>query len=479
MHGFFNSNDKSFNLSAPDKDIHNLNGIYIYFRSIYDFTYNKEQKIELLTSIIKRYKTNKLLSINNFIPNSSFILYDSKRNNLFLRTDEIGHFILYYYLKDRTIYFSTNLKSLAEKIPFHINKTSLNSYIILGHTYGQETIFKGIKKIPPSHLLYVKKGDIKILKYQRIKCGNYSVHNEALYLDKLKTLLSQTLAKFSKRNLGLMISGGIDSAILLSFAKIYNKNIKTYFLTYDGYPKDILISCRKIAKYFNTEHNEINISIKNYSDCFSKSFEEINEPVFDLDLPFIYYFFNKILKKNSHILHGFGSDNLFGGAPKMFIDKYKLFIKMRNLASSPKLIQSTIFSLAQEIPHTLNTHSQITHNSKSKLFFPYLDYHLVKFSCSIPLQLKLNNGQDKYLLRRLAKDLSLPFGLSAQKKQSSTVMGSWRKILIMNYINRIEKSEILIDLLGKKTLGKILSTNKPSFLLKLIIFDIWHKKNFR
>jgi asparagine synthetase B (glutamine-hydrolysing) len=402
---------------------------------------------------------------------SMLVLLDYRNKILILKADAVGHRILYYHSDKDAIYFSTSLRLLTNDITPALDKTALNCYLNLGYIPKEITIFQNIRKLMPSHSLLYKNGKINIFKYCDIYKRPLSSPS-SFYRKNLESRFKEVFTRFADKKIGIMVSGGLDSSFLLRMASLYSKRkITTFTFGSEAYLKGALAESRKISALFNTQHYELAPSLNDYLKYFTQAYKIIDEPVFDLDLPLIYYFLNFTKRLIDTLYHGFGSDEVFGGAPQDFISQYRKFLRICGSVNlnhkNGILTLATYSSMLHRVPQALNAHYKISNFFNTNLVFPYLDYDIVNLGFKMPEKLKIKNGTDKFFFRQMAQ-YSLPKEFVFRKKLSAGIPAAWRKATVEVFRKDLNN---FIDI------KKITSGGKPSLslLLKLILLMAWQE----
>ena len=447
----------------------------ILYLPLYNDTSFSKVTSEVFESIARSYRKNGLDFIRYLDPNSSLILHDQKINRIIISPDSISHKTIYYTLKHNKLLFSYHLKNLAQKVSSRLEQKAMPYYLALGYLPGENTFFEQIKKIPPGCILLHENGLTKIISVKSIYSGitNFSASSSSYYYKQtLNKEFEGIFRNYDTQENGVMISGGVDSSFLLGLACAHSKRINTFSLSDINDSENVFENCRKISRFFNTQHYEIKISAGEYLEYFKKTYQLINEPVFDMDLPNINLFTHKSLKICRNLYHGFGSDEVFGGDPVTFIKEYKQAKKYLNvrIPQINILTQATYFSLINRVPQILNAHHTLCALNKTNILFPFLDYHIVKIGINIPFRLKIRQSTDKYLFREMLKN-NFAKNLSFNKKKSSSIPPGWRKLAVEYYCEDAEK--LFRQRMTKLSLKKTIK--KESMLLKLIIFSLWKK----
>ena len=98
----------------------------------------------------------------------AFALYDSKEDKLFCLRDHFGTKPFYYYLTDEgSLLYGTNISKILSRPGFRkeLNVDMLQIYMSLTYVAGEDTFFKGVKKLMPGHWLEFKGGKLTLHRY--------------------------------------------------------------------------------------------------------------------------------------------------------------------------------------------------------------------------------------------------------------------------------------------------------------------------
>jgi asparagine synthase (glutamine-hydrolysing) len=245
----------------------------------------------------------------------AIILIDTKTNKVFCYRDNSGQKPLYYYFSNKKIFISSEINPIAYFLKKELLLNADDDGILEGLTYGyntgRNTIFKDIKKILPGEELSFGNNEDKKL---RNFAPNYSFNNLTIP-ESIEFTVKKHLQ--TKQKIGINLSGGLDSNIILYEALKFHPKISAFSTKFETSEKKYNLdfqSAKQIASDYQISFYETNISKKNYIDNFVESFEKIEEPNFNINNP-AYYINYKNQSKLSFrsILSGDGGDEIFVG----------------------------------------------------------------------------------------------------------------------------------------------------------------------
>ena len=396
-------------------------------------------------------------------------IWDLKNKKLIIARDRLGVKPLYYWFKNKHLIFASEIKSILqyEEVKREINFEGLSQFVTYAYTIDGQTLLKDIDELLPGHKLTydLLEKTIEVKKYWDLKLEK-NTFSENENFEKVKHLLEDAVDKrrISDAPLGALLSGGLDSSVMVAILnKFSEKPIKT-FTTGFGNDLDEFEEAKIVAEHCGTDHKEILI---NFSDL-TKSLPQI---LWHMELPFgrpsilSNYMVSKEIKKFVTVAYtGEGSDELFGGYNRYlpFVKDNNFFQKTKNYEAitsgffKDEKMRSEIFS-DNVLKHFKNNHHPsvvfnniLKRNSEhgvlnSVLYFelkteipgaqtwridrtasahaielrePFLDYKLIEYTASVPDNLKINPDKEftkKYLLQKIGNNL-LPEKIVKRKK---------------------------------------------------------------
>ncbi len=259
----------------------------------------------------------------------AFALWDARNERLVLAVDHIGMKPLYLSEQDGILRFASEVKALLSDpaLPHEINLETLDAYMTFGYMIGQETLFKGIRRLPPGHVLVAEKGSTRLHEFWTFGSDHIGgigtrdyVTEESLIEDGRK-LIEEAVALHLRSDvpLGLFLSGGVDSASVLAYmSKEAEGRVKTFTVGYDmGHnvtsPDNELLQARRIAEHFKTDHHERVINAADWWRGFETYIYAHDEPNANASAVSLLLLAEETAKQVKVVLTGLGGDELFGG----------------------------------------------------------------------------------------------------------------------------------------------------------------------
>ncbi len=251
----------------------------------------------------------------------AFALWDESHQRLLLARDRVGVKPLYYKNTGKALIFGSEIKSLLvdPSVERSINIFALDRFLTYYYLPGNETLFEGISKLDPGHYLTVEDGQVSVKQYWDL---HFETKPDSQKFDKavetLQALLQRTVKDhmISDVPVGVLLSGGVDSTGVLSYAvQQTNKPIHTFTMGFSGENfQDERPYARLASQKFGTVHHEISMDADDFRDFLPKYVWHMEEPV--CEPPAIALYFVSELAKQSSVkvlLSGEGGDEAFGG----------------------------------------------------------------------------------------------------------------------------------------------------------------------
>ena len=345
----------------------------------------------------------------------SMAIWDNLSNDLYLIRDRFGEKPLYFGIAQNMFVFSSELKALKQITNFknQINRDALNLFLRFAYVPSPRSIYNDIYKLEPGSILKINSKnlasinkEIKNLEYKNFNIQKWwdakDVYNNAsksMYTDKnlalmdLEKSLSRSINSqlISDVPIGAFLSGGIDSSLIISLLKKkIGKQVSTFTIGFNENLFDESKYAKKIAKYLETDHNELILSAKESLNIIPYLDYVYDEPFADSSqIPTI--LISQFAKKKITVaLTGDGGDELFGGYNRyIFIEKFWDYISLAPF-SIRKLIAKSLGILSVDFLNNFN----FIYNFLTKNDISFLGDKVNKFSHKMQ---SVKNLNDLYL----------------------------------------------------------------------------------
>lgn len=369
-----------------------------------------------------------------------FDIFTNKCVKILSARDRYGVRPLFLYQDDKFIMFSSELKGLTDLYQYYKQLPKQQQ----PGTYHEYTI---------QHNDITTCINYKIIQYSFNKINNdinYIDHNPNygsidIIKQNIKTKLIDAveIMMCSDRPLGALLSGGLDSSLIVSIASKYLKNehnlgLHTFSIGLPGSTDKYYAEL--VANYCNTIHTHFDVT----NDDFINAINDVIYTTETYDITTIrasvgQYLISKKIKENTNIkvlLIGDGSDELTGG-----------YLYFKN-SPSPKHTNEETKRLIDEIHYydVLRADRGISRHSLEARV-PFLNHEFVEYYLGIPAKYKYANAEypEKWLLRESFIG-HLPDEVLWRKKEAfsdgvSSVEDSWFMHLLKIYNEKITNTD--------------------------------------
>tara|TARA_B100001996_G_scaffold305544_1_gene246644 strand:+ start:1687 stop:3450 length:1764 start_codon:yes stop_codon:yes gene_type:complete len=252
-------------------------------------------------------------------------IWDMKERKLFLARDRFGVKPLYFSNSKDSFRFGSTLQSIIVKkdISLNLDPKSLHMHFSLHAVVpAPNTIFENIKKVPPGHYLIINEDKKVIIKkyweLESIKHNNI-IKDENEAIDLIRDLLLKSIEKrlsASDIDVGILLSGGLDSSLIVALAKDKFPKLKTYSIGFEDDKEEKgseFFYSDQVAKKFKTNHKKYIISNNSVLSRLPETFKSMSEPMVAQDAVAFYMLSELVSKDVKVILSGQGADEGFAG----------------------------------------------------------------------------------------------------------------------------------------------------------------------
>ena len=240
-------------------------------------------------------------------------IWDARRRRLVLARDRFGIKPLYYRAADRELSFASELRALPRG---EIDLDALEAFLAFNAIPAPLTIFREVRKLPAGHLLVWTDGEIELERFARpAPSAEIRTDDEAELVEELRSRLRDSVRAHlvSDVPVGVLLSGGVDSAFLAALAAQETaEQLHTFSIGFEERSFDELAGARSVAERYGTKHHELVLRpdaallLPALADAFDEPFADSSA------LPT--YLVSQLAAKDVKVaLSGEGGDELFGG----------------------------------------------------------------------------------------------------------------------------------------------------------------------
>ena len=301
--------------------------------------------------IVHAYEQWGCACVKHFNGMFAFALWDSRRRELFLARDHLGIKPLYYVAKGNQFLFASEIKALLQHpdCPRETDLEALAELFTFRYVPSSKTLFKGIAKLPPAHFMIASRTGLRTERFWNWVPRPHKKCDERELVEEYQDLLVNAvrLQLRSDVPLGLFLSSGIDSGVLLAIMSQHSKGpVQTFTIGFEGGEKtNEVADAQSLAHMFGAEHHFQMLGPQDYEEYYSRYMWDLEEPVGN-ETAAAFYFVSRITSQKVKVaLSGQGADEPWAG-----YDRYK-GVKLSTIYSRmPGVITNGLAPLIAKLP---------------------------------------------------------------------------------------------------------------------------------
>ncbi len=269
--------------------------------------------------IVHGYKEWGTEVLNRFNGMFGLAIWDATKKRLVVARDAMGIKLIYYRLMNGQLAFGSEIRPLlaAQDSEPNVDPVALNLFLRFRYTPSPLTIFEGIRKLAAGTMLIVEDGayrEDRWYKYQRVPFLSHKDEEEARQelLELYRAAVRRHL--LSDVPVGILLSGGIDSGLLLALMNEQGGPWPAYTIGYgETFKDDELTDAAETARVLGARHVAVKLDRAEFERALPKIVECLEEPVAASSIVPMYFVSQRARQDVKVALIGQGPDELFGG----------------------------------------------------------------------------------------------------------------------------------------------------------------------
>ncbi len=297
----------------------------------------------------------------------AFALWDRLQGRLLLARDRLGIKPLYYAYTDKELLFASEIKALlvGGSVRPALNEAIVPEFLATGFVAGEETFFKGVRKLLPGRTLsWTLAEGSRERRYWRLPAATEEAPvTLAERAGELRTRLTAAVRShlMSDVPLGLFLSGGIDSSGLAALmASLVTEPIRTFAVGFSEPEANELAYARLAARAAGAEHREVVVSPTEFFDALPQLIWHEDEPIaFPSSVPL--YFVSRLAREHVKVvLTGEGADELFLGYNRYRVTAWNERLGRVYWALAPRAVRGQVGRLTRSLPNPMRRYARRT-----------------------------------------------------------------------------------------------------------------------
>ncbi len=246
-------------------------------------------------------------------------IWDSRRSRLVLARDPFGIKLLYYRVEQDSLYFGSEIRAVCAGAgkSAELDPLSLSLFLRYRYTPSPHTIFKGVQKLAPGTKLVAENGHCEVSRWYRFKPTPHATPRSARQAqDELLDIYQRAIRRhlISDVPVGLLLSGGLDSGLLLALMNGEGTRWATFTVGYGAsFADDELADAEQTARLLGANHTSVRISRSTFESALPHIVGSLEEPIAASSIVPMYFVCERARQDVKVALVGQGPDELFGG----------------------------------------------------------------------------------------------------------------------------------------------------------------------
>lgn len=281
----------------------------------YGHVFHTSSDTEVIVHGYKQWGAEVLNHLNGMF---GLAVWDVHRRKLTVARDPFGIKAIYYQLRDGALTFASEIRALAAAGYLgETDPTAVHLFLQYRFTPSPYTIYRDVKKLAAGEMIECDSQGVRIRRWYRRPLTPFSPpKTEQQAFEELTDLYRQAVQRhlLSDVPVGLLLSGGVDSALLLALMGLYDKSWNTYTIGYGSeFPDDELQDAARTASALGARHHSIQIDQAGFESALPRIIASLEEPIASSSIVPMYFVCAHARADVKVALMGQGPDELFGG----------------------------------------------------------------------------------------------------------------------------------------------------------------------
>lgn len=277
-----------------------------------DLTLSREEREHEI--LIKAYQTWGCEMADHMHGMFAFALWDEEEQKLFCLRDQFGTKPFYYYeTEDGELLYGTMIRDIIDQPGFkkELNEEMVQLYLSLTYVAGENTFFRGLKKLLPGRYLIWQDGKLEIHRYWKPEFHPDESKTLEDWADEIHNTLKEIMpeVKTADERVESFLSGGVDSSYVLAMSDAEQADC----CGYEEERFDESVLAEKTAQLLGRKFSRSIITPEQFFDIVPYVMYNMEQPLGDASAIVFTLGCNATAEHTKICYSGEGSDEFFGG----------------------------------------------------------------------------------------------------------------------------------------------------------------------
>jgi asparagine synthase (glutamine-hydrolysing) len=277
-----------------------------------DLTLSREEREHEI--LIKAYQTWGCEMADHMHGMFAFALWDEEEQKLFCLRDQFGTKPFYYYeTEDGELLYGTMIRDIIDQPGFkkELDEEMLQLYLSLTYVAGENTFFRGLKKLLPGRYLIWQDGKLEIHRYWKPEFHPDESKTLEDWADEIHNTLKEIMpeVKTADERVESFLSGGVDSSYVLAMSDAEQADC----CGYEEERFDESVLAEKTAQLLGRKFSRSIITPEQFFDIVPYVMYNMEQPLGDASAIVFTLGCNATAEHTKICYSGEGSDEFFGG----------------------------------------------------------------------------------------------------------------------------------------------------------------------
>ena len=278
-------------------------------------------------------------------------IWDAENKRFLLARDPMGIKPVYYYDDGVKLLFGSEIRAIKafENRKYDIDPRAIYLFLRYRYTPAPYTLYSSIRKLAPGEKLTIENGNTRVerwYQFQPVLFDSMPSPQEAQ--EQLFEIYQRAVHRqlISDVPVGLLLSGGVDSGLLLGLMKMNGNSWPTFTVGYGkSFKDDEIDDAARTAQYFGAQHHIVRIDQQQFEQTLGDIVNIVEEPVATSSIVPMYYLCELARRHVTVALAGQGPDELFGGYTRHLGVRYSTYWQ-----SMPAILRHLISQVSMYLP---------------------------------------------------------------------------------------------------------------------------------